>query len=368
MTENNESQEARQEQRDEEEPQIYSVEKELTGWNFSRREFLAAAATAAAAVTAAAMAATGESGETTSEAARVLGDSIPLAVTMPAMTAVRPGQSFTQVWRFTNKSDTTWCRGARLHLVDSDQMQAPASVVVPDIAPGETVAIQVEMAAPAEPGAYQGSWHLQVADNADPLASGPFVVLNGCIAESPHPYENDMDQTWEVTNPDTNAQSTQVHFSKVDVEANYDYIILKDSEGQEHQRITGSYPSGLWSNPVPGRVVQVQLVTDSTDTRWGFYLDQVETIHLVYLPFVARQATQATPNKTSTPTKTPIPTKTPTHTATATPTDTPTKTPTPTGTPTPTITPTPTVTPTATPCGCHGYHCTCVPVHYWYPC
>lgn len=318
----------------EEEPQVYSLKKELTGWKFSRREFLAAAATAAVATTAAAMTTIDESKEETSETEEVLGDSTTLAVAMTTMMAVRPAQSFTQVWRFTNNSATAWCKGMRLYLTDGDQVQAPASVPVPDIAPGETVAVQVEMVAPAEPGTYQGSWRLQFADDVVPVASGPFVVLNGCIVESPHPYENNMSQTWEVTNPDENAESTRVHFSQVDVEHGYDYIILKDKTGQEYQRITGSYPTGLWSAPVLGRVVQVQLVTDSSVTRWGFCLDQVETVqvHFVYLPLVFRQ-------------------------------------PTPTPTPTPTRTP----TPTATPCSCHGHcscdsHCTCDVVHYWYPC
>jgi len=129
-----------------------------------------------------------------------------------------------------------------------------------------------------------------------------------------------------VTNPDADAQDTRVHFSQVDVLSG-DYVILRDSTGTEHQRITGYYPSGLWSKPVPGQVVRVQLVTNASGTGWGFCLDQLETVHLVYLPIIAKQPT-----------------------------------------PTPTFTPTRTPTPTATPCGCHGYHCTCVPVHYWYPC
>jgi hypothetical protein len=312
--------------RTEEEPQVYSVKKGLTGWSFSRRDFLAAAAVAAAAATATAIAAMDESSEETSQTAEVLGDSLTLAVAMPVMRVVGPGESFAQVWQFTNNSDTAWCRGARLHLVDGDQMQAPASTPVPDIAPGESVAVQVDLVAPAEPGTYQGSWRLQVAHNPDLGASGPFIVLNGCIAESPHPYENNMDQTWTVTNPDTNAQSTRVHFSQVDVESGYDYIILKDDTGQEYQRITGSHPSGLWSDLVPGRVVQVQLVTDYIVTRWGFCLDQVETAHVIYLPIVIKQST-------------------------------------------------PTPTPSPTPCSCHGV-CSCVGDycscdgygHYWYPC
>ena len=323
---NEQEEETERREETEEEPQVYSVKKGLTGWKFGRREFLIGATTAAAAATAAAMTTLDKSTGETSETAEVLEDSISLAVAMLAMVAVKPGQSFAQVWRFTNKSDTAWCRGATLHLADGDQIQAPALVPVSDIAPGETVAVRVDMVAPAELDTYQGSWHLQVAGKTTPVASGPLIVLNGCIVESSHPYENNTSQTWTVTNPDTNAQSTRVHFSRVEVQDNHDYLILKDNTGQEHQRITGNYPSGLWSGPVPGSVVQVQLVTDSSVTRWGFCLDQVETTCLVYLPLVIRQ---------------PTPTRTP--------------------------------TPTATPCACYSHcscnpHCTCDRVHYWYPC
>jgi hypothetical protein len=306
----------------EEEPQVFAVQKDLDGWRFNRREFLAAAATAVAAATAATVVAKDKSSETTLETAETVGSSIPLTMTAPAVTLVGPGESFTQVWRFANNSDTAWCRGVKLYLESSDQALAPATVPLPDIAPGKEVAVQVKMVAPAETGTYQGAWRLMAADNAVPVASGPFVVLNGCIAESAHPYANDTDQTWQVTNPDTNAQNTRVHFSQVEVETGYDNLILRDETGQEHQRISGSYPSGLWSNPVPGRIVQVQLVTDSIVTAWGFCLDQVETAHVVYLPIIIEQ---------------------------------------------PTPTPSPTPRPTSTPCSCDVVICTCDTIHYWHP-
>jgi len=319
-----------QEQDTEEEPQVYSVKKGLTGWKFSRREFLTAAATAAAA-TAAAMATGDKSKEATPERIEDSEDSIPLAVAMLAIMAVKPVQSFAQVWRLTNNSDTAWCRGAKLVSVDDAQVQAPTSVPVPDIAPGKTVAVQAEMVAPAEPGTYQSNWRLQAAGNTAPVPLSPLVVSNGCIAESSHPYENNLSQGWTVTNPDENACSTRAHFSQVDLVPG-DYIILKDSTGKEHQRITDSYPSGLWSQLVPGSVVQVELVTNDSGTGWGFCLDQLEAICFVYLPLVSKSPTS-----------------------------------------TPTVTPTRTPTPTHTPCPCYSHcscnpHCTCDYVHYWYPC
>jgi hypothetical protein len=320
MTENNENQGGRQEQ----DPQIYNVKKDLTGWKFNRRKFLTAAATAATAATAAAMAAMDESGEATSKTAAGLGASIALGMSIPVMQAVRPGESFAHVWQFTNESDTALSQEVRLELMSGDQLQAPASILVPELAPGETVAVEADMLAPSEPGTYQGTWCLRVADGTDPVASGPFVILLGCIVESPHPYPNNMNETWIVTNPDTSAGSTEVHFSRVELGSGYpyDYIILRDEAGQQVQIIGDNYPSGLWSDQVPGRIVQVQLITSSVAQYWGFCLDQVGSPHVAYLPIIFKQ---------------------------------------------------PTATPSPTPCSCYGHcscnpHCTCDTVHYWYPC
>jgi hypothetical protein len=330
--------EPRPEEGTEEEPQVYSVNKGLTGWKFGRREFLAATATAAAAVTAAAMVATDKSEAAAPEPAAASGEALMLDVALPVMMAVQPAQSFAQTWRFTNKSKTAWCRGVTLHLANADgyirgnQLRAPAPVAVPDIAPGETVNVQVDMKAPADLGTYQSHWHLQMQEDPTPVASGPFVVVAACILESLHYYANNSDETWILNNPDTSAPNTRVHFSRLETQSNYDFVYLKDGAGQEHQRLTGYYYSGLWSAAVPGSVVQVQLTSDSSVTAWGFCIDLIETVYPLYLGLVARAPTM-------------------------TPTPTPTNTP----------------TPTATPCSCYGVctcnpHCTCDRIHYWYPC
>jgi hypothetical protein len=321
-------------------PQVYSVKQGLGEWKFGRREFMAAAAAAAAAATVGGMVALNESGETISEMVDIAGDSVTLAVAMLALVAVEPGQPFSQVWRFTNDSASIRFKGASLHLLDGDPMQGPSSIAVPDIAPGETVAVRAEMVAPAEPGTYQSIWRLQPAGNVPPVAFSPFILQNGCIVESLHPY--DKSETYLVINPDGTALRTRVRFSRVELDPG-DYIVLKDSMDQEHQRITESAPSALWSESIPGKVVQVELITDSVGTAWGFCLDQIETAGRTFMPIVMKQPT-----------------------------------------PTPTATPTRTPTPTATPCVCYGVcscdgHCSCNPyctcdrvctcdtIHYWYP-
>ncbi|MBN1936025.1 MAG: hypothetical protein JW934_15255 [Anaerolineae bacterium] len=328
MSDENERYEAEPEEKAEE-PQVYSVEKDLTGWKFSRREFLATATAAAAAATAAAtaVASAQKSGASSSETTEGIAGSISLAVAMPAVMVVGVGEVIKQIWQITNQSETAWCRGASLHLTGHDQIQTQTSITVPDIAPGETVDIEVDMAALAEPGVYQGNWHLNVIENVVPVSYGAFVLQTGCIAESLHPYANDTDQTWLATNPDINAQRTRVHFSRLEVESDWDYVYIRDGGGNLIQPITGYYPAGVWSMAVPGRDVQVQLVSDSLYDGWGFCLDQVETVQLVYMPIIFKQ---------------------------------------------------PTPTPSPTPCTCYGVCtcnpictcnpvCTCHPIHYWYP-
>lgn len=330
------TEEERKDRDAEESPEVYSVQKGLEGWKFGRREFMTAAAAAAAAATVGGMAAMDRSKETVSEMVELAGDSFPLTVAMLAMVAVEPGQAFTQVWQFTNGSESTSFKGASLYLLDGNPMKGPMSIAVPEIAPGKTVAVQAELVAPAEPGTYQNTWRLQPAGEMAPVSFSPFVLQNGCIVESPHPYGNGTVESYQVVNPDESALSTRVHFSRVELDMG-DYIALKDSMDREQQRITGNYPEGLWSERVPGRVVQVDLATNLVGTAWGFCLDRIESSGRVYFPFLLKQPS-----------------------------------------PTPTATPTRTPTPTATPCSCHGHcscnpHCTCDRVctcdtiHYWYP-
>jgi len=152
----------------------------------------------------------------------------------------------------------------------------------------------------------------------------PLVVKGpsggSCLAESPHPYPDNYDNTWMLINPDTNAASTRIHFSRLETESGYDYVYVRDANNNQINRFTGNYPSGVWSDPVPGRTVKVQLTSDGSVTAWGFCVDRIETVST---------GGTATPTRTRTPTVTSTHTPTPTRTPTATPTRTPTATPTP---------------------------------------
>ena len=111
--------------------------------------------------------------------------------------------------------------------------------------------------------------------------SSAFTVSGGggnCLAESPHPYPNNYNHTWTLTNPDPNAASTRIHFSRLETESGWDYIYIRDGNNNQIYRYSGHYSSGGWTGAVPGRTVKVQLTTDGSVTRWGFCVDRIETV------------------------------------------------------------------------------------------
>ncbi|MBK9092476.1 MAG: SBBP repeat-containing protein [Anaerolineae bacterium] len=107
---------------------------------------------------------------------------------------------------------------------------------------------------------------------------GSVTVSLTCLAESQHPYANHFDYTWTITNPDIHASGSRVHFSRVETESCCDQVRVLDQNGNIIQSVTGDYPSGLWSDPVPGRVVKVRLTTDYSVTRWGFCADTITSV------------------------------------------------------------------------------------------
>jgi hypothetical protein len=99
-----------------------------------------------------------------------------------------------------------------------------------------------------------------------------------CLAESPHPYSDNSNETWTVTNPDEEATFSRIHFSRLETESGFDLVNVKDGNGNVIQPFSGAYAGGVWSIKVPGRTVQIQLVSDFVYAAWGFCVDQIETL------------------------------------------------------------------------------------------
>jgi hypothetical protein len=219
----------------EEEPQIYTVKKDMDGWQFNRRAFLTAAGATAAAAALGTVAGCGEPAEeagpitqvvivqdvtatptstpepaeateppstdtpeptdtpaatasttpTSTETAtptRTPTDTatptpaVPKAefvkdVTIPDGTVMKPGQAFTKKWRFKNVGAVPWGKGVKLLFVEgkhqgfeSKKMGGPDFVDVPDVAPGKTVDVGVDLVAPKNLGHYRSYWRLQLGN------------------------------------------------------------------------------------------------------------------------------------------------------------------------------------------------------------
>jgi len=134
------------------------------------------------------------------------------------------------------------------------------------------------------PGSYS-CYHVRAFNNYGTSAWTPgwacaTTPAAGCggLAESPHPYADNYNNTWTLTNPDTNATSTRIHFSRLETESGWDYVYVRDGNNNQINSFTGNYSSGVWSGTVPGRTVKVQLTSDGSVTAWGFCVDRIETV------------------------------------------------------------------------------------------
>jgi len=102
-------------------------------------------------------------------------------------------------------------------------------------------------------------------------------VTTTCIAESAHPYANNLDRTWVITNSNTSASSSRVHFRRIETEIGFDFLAVEDGQGQLVQTLDGGYED-WWSDPVPGRVIRLRLTSDYSVSMWGFCADKIETV------------------------------------------------------------------------------------------
>lgn len=210
----------------EEEPEVYTVKKDVNGWQFDRRAFLAAAGATAAAAAVGTIAGCGpatsspvvtkvvvvkevtatssptpEATDTPTATATPISTptrtptptmtpsptspptatstptpAVPKArfikdVTIPDGTVMKPGQKFTKTWRFQNVGAVPWGKGVQLVFVEGKQkgfeskkMGGPDAVDVPDVAPGKTVDVSVDLTAPEKFGQHRSYWRLRLGN------------------------------------------------------------------------------------------------------------------------------------------------------------------------------------------------------------
>jgi hypothetical protein len=133
----------------------------------------------------------------------------PIDVTIPDDTVLQPDQSFTKTWRLQNSGTCTWTTDYAVAFFSGDQMDAPASVTLAgDVAPGQSVDIDVDMVAPGKAGKYQGNWKLRNASNVlfgiGPGGAAPFWVrVVVALTATPTPTPRTSTPTATSTAPST---------------------------------------------------------------------------------------------------------------------------------------------------------------------
>lgn len=93
---------------------------------------------------------------------------------VPLGERLAPGQRFDKIWLVDNSGDAAWGAGYSLAYVSGDRLDGPESVAISPTAPGETLAAQVSLTAPNQPGLYRAIWRLR--DPAGNFFGAPLVV------------------------------------------------------------------------------------------------------------------------------------------------------------------------------------------------
>jgi len=113
------------------------------------------------------------------------------------------------------------------------------------------------------------AWHCGV-----PVDEGPWSWTTMLLRdiESPHPYPNDFDDTWDVTRE--GASKVRVHFQRIETEKNYDRIVLS-GDREEHALMIDGNHTDYWSPEFNGDTIHIALETDYSVTQWGFRADML---------------------------------------------------------------------------------------------
>ena len=100
------------------------------------------------------------------------------------------------------------------------------------------------------------------------------VSADVILVESPHPYANNYDHSWFITDP--TASQMRIHFQNITL-ANGDFIRLYDGHGGTAELFQNTDNGvDIWSEWFTTNTIEVRLVTDAGSTAYGFLVDQKE--------------------------------------------------------------------------------------------
>ncbi|MBQ8150437.1 MAG: hypothetical protein IJ041_07955, partial [Clostridia bacterium] len=94
----------------------------------------------------------------------------------------------------------------------------------------------------------------------------------GVLPESAHPYGNNRDDVYKVMTGEICARITIKFSADTAVESNFDLLLVYDAAGKYVAGYTGKQAAGK-TLYVPGNCVYIRLLTDNSNTNYGFSLD-----------------------------------------------------------------------------------------------
>jgi len=204
---------------------------------------------------------------------------------------VMPGQNFQVALVVRNTGQNIWqsntLNTAQPHRLVSWNPQGNAtwgvsSIELPaqQVLPGQDATILINATAPWTTGTWNFDWRMlqQGVEVFGPAASSWITVTSNPYPESPHPYTNNMNQTWYYT-PGGNCQSLNVTFDWQTSVLAGDWIHVMNGSGVP---IAGSPFSGSTlagqTVSVPGATVAIRLASDGSGTSWGFRVTNVTCV------------------------------------------------------------------------------------------
>jgi len=96
----------------------------------------------------------------------------------------------------------------------------------------------------------------------------------GALAESEHPYRNNTDNWWTITEP--GAGQMRVHFSRLETESGWDYVFVYDENYTLMASYTGTH-NNIWTPWINGGIVRIRLRSNAIGVAYGFVVDAKES-------------------------------------------------------------------------------------------
>ena len=114
----------------------------------------------------------------------------------------------------------------------------------------------------------------------------PVAISIDPVRDATGNYRNNTDEVQTVTVP--GATGLVVHFTRVDLETNNqclsngcDNIYLTNAAGDLFQVVNGSGRTNVTSNYIGGDTVNIRLVSDPSQVRFGYHVDRIDVLGMV---------------------------------------------------------------------------------------